>query len=227
MRHSLALKLTFVLGVILMWTAPAGAVPTPFSLVGVNDPTLSADVLFSYDPGSATVSIDITNTSVVPPDGDPRFTAFAFNVPGNVSGISTFTFPDPPGGWRESFSPDSINTNGQYGLFDIAGLTGPNFNGGSASVGIPAAERFSFSFALTGVDLGILDESDFLGELSASEPGQTYPQYFIGRFQRTGPGPEPSGSDVAIPPVRISEPVSLVLFGSGLTGLWWTRRRRS
>ena len=86
-----------------------------------------------------------------------------------------------------------------------------------------------YAITLSGSNLDQLTEASFLGLLSydrAGPPGEDE-QYFIGRFQRSGPGR--GGSDVAIPgpPDVVPEPLTLLLFGSGLTGLWWARRRQS
>ena len=106
----------------------AWAGPMSFSLAGVNDPNLTANVLFAYTPTTGTVDIAIANTSALAAGPDPRLTAFAFNVPSGITGISSFSGPS---GWSSSFDSNDINTPGQFGFFDIAGLTGPNFNGGS------------------------------------------------------------------------------------------------
>ncbi len=176
--------------------SPVWADPMSFSLAGVNDPNLTASVLFSYLPATGTVDIGITNTSTLAAGPDPRLTSFAFNAPSGVTGISTFSSPS---GWSSTLTSNSINTPGQFGFFDIAALTGPNFNGGSPNAGIPPSSTFNFQFVLTGAGLLGLTESSFLSVPSfdaAGNPDEAE-QYFIGRFQRTGLNGE--GSDVAIP----------------------------
>lgn len=199
----------------------AHAVPVEFDLVGVGDPNNTAHVVFAYDPTLAKVSIDITNTSAL---YDPRLTAFAFNVPEGVTGVSSF---NGPSGWNGAFSLNGIDTPGQFGFFDVAALTGANFNGGFPNEGLARGETFAFDFVLQGSDLDTLDEMSFLSLLSSdpSGPPAENVQYFIARWQRTGSDGE--GSDVGIPAAPVPEPATLLLFGVGLTGLGAFIRKRS
>jgi hypothetical protein len=211
------LKLKWVLLLLGLITfglqAPAWAATT-FDLFGFNYPDqVAASVNFAYNSGSGQIDLSLTNNS----DYDAKLTGFAFNVPDKITGVSGFTGPS---GWSESFDPDNINTPGQFGKFDLAGLTGPNFNGGDPGDGIPPSSTFDFTFVLLGSDLDLLTENSFLGLLSDAGRNDS-PQPFIARFQNVGL--DGSGSDVAVVPI----PTTLLLLSSGLLGLVGVRRRSS
>ena len=147
--------LMLALGVAAPRTASAD--PIELTLQGVSDHTLSANVLLAYNPLLGQLSLNITNTSA---NYDPRLTSFAFNLPTAISGISSFS--STPTGWSYVLDRNDINTPGQFGFYDAAGLTGPNFNGGSPNLGIPIGSTFSFLFTFTGSNLGNLNESSFV-----------------------------------------------------------------
>jgi hypothetical protein len=202
---------------------PASADPLLLTLRGVADPSLSADVLLTYNAQLGQLSLGITNTSA---DDDPALTGFAFNLPSSITGISSFT--STPAGWSYEYDRNDINTPGQFGFFDAAGLTGPNFNGGSPNLGIPIGSTFFFTFRFTGSNLGGLNEQSFANLLSydpAGGPNESE-QRFIARFQRVGSGGQ--GSDVAIPTSvrQVPEPSVLLLSGLGFLGLGAHLRRR-
>jgi hypothetical protein len=204
----------------------ATAAPMLFTLEGEDYSELSASVLFTYtglSSSSGRIDVQVTNTSTA---YDPRLTAFAFNLPGAVTGVSNFT--SSLAGWDDRYDRNDIDTPGQYGFFDIAGLTGPNFNGGSPNSGIARGVTANFSFRLNGSGMLGLTETSFLSLLSndpAGSPNEDE-QFFIGRFQRVGPRGQ--NSDVALPGTAraVPEPTTLLLSGLGLLGAAALRRRQ-
>jgi hypothetical protein len=219
--RKLLLASCLVLAVAIAAPKTASAAPILLNLQGVSDPTLRAEVVLAYDPLLGQLSLDIMNTSA---NYDPRLTGFAFNLPSAISGIGSFT--STPAGWTYTYDRNDVNTPGNFGLYDAAGLTGPNFNGGSPNLGIPIGSTFSFLFRFTGSGLGSLNELSFVNLLSYDAPGgpNESEQTFIARFQRVGP--TGSGSDVAIPRSisQVPEPGTLLLGGLGFLGVALRRK---
>jgi hypothetical protein len=224
----ISLRIGHIMPIFLLYAVSGGPLRgdiVTFSLAGVQNSQLTADVVFDYQPGAGTIKIQITNTSD-PSQLDPRLTAFAFNTPSNVTGHTAFLAPS---GWTINFDEDSINTPGQFGMFDLAALTGPNFNGGSPNNGVPRNSPFNFQITLAGSGLAALTANDFLSLKSFDKPGppEEAEQYFIARFQRTGADGE--GSDVAIPtgdPSPVPEISSFGLLTTVLAGLGVVSLRR-
>jgi hypothetical protein len=200
-----------VLAAFLLLIVAHAASATQFTITGTSFPNYnSATVDFNYTPLSATsgqISIVITNTS----DVVSSLTAFAFNTPSNVTGLSSFAGPT---GWSGICNPDSINTPMQYGFFDFAGITGPNFNGGKVASGIAMGQTGSFTLDIAGTSMLTLTTADFLALLSDLSGKVGTPEYFAGRYQGIGTS---GGSDVAVPGNSpVSEPSTFLLSGVGM-----------
>jgi hypothetical protein len=209
----------------------ANAAPMLFTLEGETYGDLSASVLFTYTGLTSTtgrVDVSVTNTSDY---WDPRLTGFAFNLPGAVTGVSGFT--SSLDGWGSSYSTNNIDTLGNFGRFDVAALSGSNFNGGSPNSGIARNATADFSFGVGGTGMLALTENSFLSMLSYDAPGgaNEAEQYFIARFQRVGifgVGSDvatPTGPPTTPPTSSVPEPTTLLLSGLGLLGLSMLRRK--
>ncbi|MBW2086477.1 MAG: hypothetical protein JRI54_10710 [Deltaproteobacteria bacterium] len=204
--------------------AMAWATPLNYDLYGVTFP-VSANLVLDYNPSTSTLAIDLTNTSTVPVTSS--ITAFAFNVPAEVSGINSYIFPSNWSVLPSLYTPDtipgnSINTPGNFGFFDVAGVTNSTsgFNGGTVSSGIPQNDTFSFSIEFSGTNLNTLTTGSFY-QLSAPQNSNSNLQPFIARFQGIDFGSGEDESDVAIVPI----PAAILLFGPGLLGLAGLRRK--
>lgn len=222
--HNMKCARATVFVLALAFLAPRGAsAALIFSLEGASDSTLGALVTLTYNALNTfqgVLTLDITNTSE---SWDPRLTSFAFNTPSGVLSVSNYV--SEAAGWTYTFDRNDINTPGTYGYFDVAGLSGPNFNGGDPNEGIARNEKRTFTFGLVGLGLNLLTEETFVNSLSYDPIGgpDESEQYFIARFQHTGANGQ--GADVATPSsIRlVPEPTALMLTALGGVGIF--RRR--
>ena len=208
-----------VLGTLLIVPAVNAAI---FNVAGVNNSSNSALIDFNYNAILGVVNIGITNNGTF--GSDPRITGFAFNTPGNVTGTSAFSASgtEDNSDWAPEFG--TISTPGTSGTFDLAGITGPNFNGGKANSGIAVNNTANFSFTLTGTNLGTLTEISFLSILTPAKDNNPDAAFAV-RFQRTGDNGQDSDTALGIPAVPV--PAAFWLFGTALIGFVGVSRRRN
>ena len=196
-----ALLTTFAAMMMMALSSVAHA--DTITVVGnANGALATANVNCSFNAQTNTFTFTITNTSPF----DARITAVGFDIlPGNVNGFSAanvgaFTFSDANLGNVAQFNSADL---------DFGFLTGSNFNGGSPNDGLDFGQ--SLTFTVSGAAFSGLTEEAICNAI------------FV-RFQRVGANGQ--GSDVGTANTPTPEPLTMMLFGTGLAGVAARARRQ-
>ena len=153
---------------------------------------------------SGVLTIELTNTS--PEDNGGFITAFVFNNPGGMISSVSLSSTDLDFGLIGGPSFNGGIDAPPFGSFDI----GASIGNGRPARGISVGNTETFTFALTGAGLDLLDEQSFVEELSDSRKNR---KFFVVRLK----GFDDDGSD-KVPAKTVPEPGALFLLGAGLAG---------
>lgn len=176
--------------------------------------TFTGSMNYSFaDANNAQIEIKLKNTS--PVDNGGFITAFAFNLPSGITGVSLSTATNLDnilGGPSYSSSVAAP----PFGDFDVgASLTSNWLGGGGPNGGIGVGVTGSWTFTFTGTGLNLLTTGSFIAATTDGE-------FLLVRYR----GFDDGGSD-KVPTDVVPEASSFVLMGLGvLTAGAVARRRR-
>jgi hypothetical protein len=205
----MALLVRSLLTAVCILAVPSFASAVPFTISGNatgSDATASGEVTLAGN----VLTVDITNTSPF----DARITGLGFDLifgdftSNSSTGIDGFSGADVG---NFEFSDGALGNVPQFpsSVLDFGWLTGSNFSGGSAILGLAPGGMLSFVV------------SDTFAGLNEAQIAEAL---FV-RFQRVGAAGEDSDTGTPGDVPNVPEPASLLLFGLGLAGAAAVRRR--
>jgi hypothetical protein len=194
---------------IAMFALSSVARADTITLTGVNGTGVTAQVS-NYSLVGNTFTFTIRNTAVAP-NTTGVITNIGFDLPGTRSGYTLVSSSNPNyslvGATKITSGAQNVTSSTDFDLTLFNGNGNPTFGGGSVNSGIAGNTTATFSIS-----------GDFSG-LTADQIARS----IFARFQNVNPG----GSDVAhSTPGSVPEPMTMILFGTGLAGIASRARRR-
>jgi PEP-CTERM motif len=198
---------------IAMFALSSVARADTITLTGINGTGVTATIS-NFSLSGNTFTFTINNTSVAP-NTTGVITNIGFALPGNRPNNYTLVSSSNPNYFLAYDLNATAGSQNFVSSFDLVLMDktngNPTFGGGSVNNGIQPGTSATFSIS-----------GDFSG-LTASQIAHD----IFARFQNVNPG----GSDVAMsgPPTNpnpVPEPMTMLLFGTGLAGVAARARRR-
>ena len=185
------------LALVCLIAPPSLASSVPFTSSGIsgNDTGVTFDGLIDYDEATGVLQITLNNTSPL----NSSATGLAFNIAGSPDVTVAYDDTDnaaTAGVAEDAFALETALGFAPFGEFEY-GLSSQN-SGSNNAQGVNPGESGTFTFNLSGPDIGDLNALSFISALSTIPPG-TQPSLFGLRFQSVGDDFQGSDRATAVP----------------------------